>query len=259
MSKKVCEYFEFLECPSELLSEAKIPYFGTENEIEAIISFTWSTYLEKLCSVTVDHSLRNNGKEIITVPLPYKESVQTFSDIRSALELGENPYSHRTSTHVHLNVLSLDLDQLKHLVLLYALFEPVFFAFVGAERKRNIHCVPLNYTLLPRYYREKVSGLLNVWSKYTAFNLLPVKKQGTVEFRHLYGTGDVEVYRKWLQLISELYLFAQDESSTWLKNQLFAGTSYRQMQEAVLPSSLSLDVNKEEQKISLLDVKLAFI
>lgn len=234
-----------------------IPVFGTEYEIEDILDYTPDK--DKFYRVEEDHSLRNNGKEFITTPLSYEHSLQVFKMLHDNLKLGPNPYTPRTSTHVHLNILSLDVEQIKHLVLLYALLEPVFFAYAGEKRKQNIHCVPLNYTLLPKYYHHDIGYLVDHWSKYTAFNLLPIKTQGTVEFRHLGGTGSLEYYTKWLTLIRDLYIFIQNTPPDWLQKQLETGVTQREIQLLVLPTSFPIKPLVDDDKASIIDVKLAFV
>ena len=202
-----------------------------------------------------DGSLRNNGVEFITRPLSYENALKAFNDLHNGLTLGEKPYTSRTSIHVHVNVASLSMEQMKHMLLLYALLEPVFFAVAGETRKHNIHCVPLSFTVLPSIYHKPLPDIIKAWSKYSAFNLMPVKTQGTVEFRHLYGTGDFGVYQKWLTLIKELWDFVYDAPPVALEDMLKTGASPHYIQSTVLPSSKYLYV---DFAASLIDVKLAF-
>ena len=239
---------------------------GTEYEIEDIYKVNLPNFD---CGQDVPHwmgdigaikdgSLRNNGMEFITKPVGYDKALSLFDLLHDKVLVGQNAYTPRTSTHVHVNVASMNQKQLKHLVLLYALFEPVFFAYVGDSRKHNIHCVPLNYTLLPKMYSASVSHLVDGWSKYTAFNMKPVATQGTVEFRHLYGTGDKKVYQQWLSMLRDLWNFAYNEPPTWLHGCLLAGTSPKEMLKQVLPS-IPLHLVDVDFSDSLVDVKLAFV
>jgi hypothetical protein len=255
---KVTDCFEIEIFDKGLLTEP-FAMFGTEYEIENIKNTTFNEFLNQHISVVEDHSLRNNGREFITVPSSYKNSIILFNRLHENLKLGPNPYSSRTSTHVHLNILPLELEQLKHLVLLYAFLEPVFFAYAGEKRKQNIHCVPLNYTMLPKYYNIDVNLLVSQWTKYSAFNLCPVKTQGTVEFRHLGGTGDVSYYTGWLTLIRDLYNFVVVNSNDWLEEQLFNNITQREIQMQVLPTSGTLYPLVDDNRASLIDVKLAFV
>lgn len=258
MSKKV--YGTFVGDTSyPYCIETTKAYFGTEYEIESIKDWVPTAYAANNISITDDGSLRNNGKEFITVPLTFEDSLKAFDELRKSLKLGDDPYSYRTSTHVHLNVLNMTTDKLRHMTLLYALLEPVFFEYAGQSRKQNIHCVPLNYTLLPKYYGMSIEKLIGAWSKYTAFNLVPVKKYGTVEFRHLSGTPHKEVYERWLTMIHELWAFSMENSSIWLRNTLYSGASWEDIRKQVIPSSVNIVPPASETRASLIDVKLAFV
>jgi hypothetical protein len=177
---------------------------GCEFEIESILN--WEN-LGGFVSVEEDHSLRNNGKEFKTPPVGFELALETFRILHDNIKLGPNPFSERTSIHVHVNVRDLSLKDVRNLILTYALLEPLFFEFAGETRKGSIFCVPLSYTYLPSLYKHPITMLLDKWknNKYTAFNLLPITSFGTVEFRHLYGTGDEQVFTTWLTAIKELY------------------------------------------------------
>jgi hypothetical protein len=181
---------------------------GCEFEIEDILSFG---DVEHYTDIVNDGSLRD-GKEFRTHPCTYEKTIELFTRLHSTLKLGKQPFSERTSIHVHVNIRELELPQARQLILLYALFEPLFFEYVGHTRKNSIFCVPLNYTYLPSIYKQSAIHLKEKWHKYTAFNIVPMGPGpeapgfGTVEFRHLYGTNNVEVFQTWLSAIKELYI-----------------------------------------------------
>jgi hypothetical protein len=50
-----------------------------------------------------------------------------------------------------------------------------------------------------------VTYQIQKWHKYTAFNLLPIAKQGTIEFRHLQGTNEKSEVEGWLRTLKQLY------------------------------------------------------
>jgi hypothetical protein len=184
---------------------------GCEYEIESIIDFG-KVADSRAIRIVEDHSLRNGGREFTTAPMLFADQVSMFGFLHSQLKLGEEPFSDRTSIHVHVNVRELTLNEVRQFVLLYALLEPLFFKYVGDVRKGSIFCVPLNWTYLPSLYKLPLPELRNKWHKYTALNISPISTFGTVEFRHMYGTNDIERFRFWLGCLKELYEFV--ESST---------------------------------------------
>jgi hypothetical protein len=207
-----------------------------------------------------DHSLRNNGIEYKTAPLSLKNSLDAFSFLHDRLSLGENPFSERTSIHVHVNVGNLTEHQAKQFVLLYALFEPLFFKFVGQQRQDSIFCVPLTYTYLPTHYSNNFQSLVGKWHKYTAFNILPVKNLGTFEFRHLGGTGDKKRFTKWITSLADFYNFVKASSNFNLLEYLSKDNEIAPLAHEMIPQ-LSMEFSKAQIDAmcydNILDVKLA--
>ncbi len=179
---------------------------GIELEIERSSGFGYSKYFSRVA----DGSLRNEGNEFISLPLRVDtllEQLQEFFQINRDVFVPEC-YSDRTSTHVHMNVQHFTKENVKTLLLYYALVEPLLFDFVGNYRQENIYCVPLNETLLLQDMSKTVSNLFaasgRAWQKYTALNLLPITKYGTVEFRHMHGTNDFNKLSTWINSLSNL-------------------------------------------------------
>jgi len=162
---------------------------------------------------TIDHSLRNDGKEYISIPLRTKQIPYAIEFLKQTLISG-NPFytfSNRCSTHIHLNVRDFTEERLKVFLLLYSIFEKHFFNIAGSKRENNIFCIPLYKT----EELEKINSLLVdvvQWNKYNALNLGCIlgsndnQKIGTVEFRHLYGTLDTDILYPWINSIIELRL-----------------------------------------------------
>lgn len=245
----------------EFESLDKINFFvaGIECEIESVEP---DQHFDNFMS-THDGSLRNDGMEFISKPLDRGTLIHSFKDLHAHIQLyaPEDAFTARTSTHVHINCRTLDLNQTRQLILFYALFEDFFFAMVNQDRRSNIHCVPLTETFLPQLYKYDVYRYVKNWHKYTALNVLPLAKQGSIEFRHLQGTRDDQLLSDWLLVLENLWRLAQRESITtealadqaklkqWWRT-LF-GHSPRIM--ALEPAFDNVIQN------SLLDVKFAFI
>jgi hypothetical protein len=163
-----------------------------------------------------DGSLRNNGCEVITSPIRHKYLRSLLDKVVKTHRLTEDNYSDRTSVHVHVNVQDMTEPQLATLFLTYQSVERLLFSFVGEERENNIFCVPLYQAGIATGFvsetpTEFLRGLRR-WQKYTAFNVIPVSEQGTVEFRHLYGTCDVDTICNWLNLIACLFKYSTSVS-----------------------------------------------
>lgn len=212
---------------------------------------------------TNDGSLRNHGIEYISLPMTRDNLIPEFKKLHASMQHynRDEAFSPRTSTHVHINCRTLTTEQLKNLMLFYALFEEVFFSMVDADRRHNIHCVPLTETYLPINYRKDIIAVVKNWHKYTAFNMLPIIKQGTVEFRHLQGTRDAGLLDEWLTCLQNLWEICQAETITaqnivderqirqWFRD-IFAHSPRVMALEPAVPHMI---------RNSLLDVKFALI
>lgn len=182
---------------------------GLENEIENVhvISNAYQDFYTK----TTDGSLRNNGLEFVSHPIKAKWVPQALDNLFCSIH-SKAEYTSRTSIHVHMNVRTFTTEELKTLIYLYFICEPIFFSFVKPERKENIYCVPLiecpYLQITDQFFYD---GATN-WTKYTAFNVLPVSSKGTVEFRHLHGTNNKEEIINWVNLILYLKLYVKKNS-----------------------------------------------
>jgi hypothetical protein len=197
-------------------------------------------------AVETDGSLRNEGREFISPPLGRDSLVTHFKLIHKNLRhySAYPKFSERTSIHVHVNMLNLTQEQTKSVLFWYAVFEPIFFAMVAHNRRNNIHCVGLDQTIVNESYKRTLPVLTGRWSKYTALNLLPLKSQGTIEFRHMEGHDDAEKFAEWLGVIERLWAYGQTnilkathlEPEELLKafDAIFGGTSVQPLKELVL-------------------------
>lgn len=249
----------FSMVPDTRFLTSKVMLCGIECEIESVDGQqTFPSF-----HTSTDGSLRNNGYEFISKPLTRVETVEAFSFLHDNLDL-EDPsvaFNSRTSTHVHINVLAFTPQQVKTLILLYALYEEFFFLMVEPSRRSNIHCVPLTETYLPSLYKNSPEKLINHWHKYTALNILPVSTQGSVEFRHLQGTNDKTLLSNWLLAIENLWTLSTMVEVTptfLLQEDLLRSVWINIFGHSRVVMNTSTCFNSIIEN-ALLDVKLAFV
>lgn len=234
---------------------------GAELEIETVREYDTYWMENNGVNVEQDGSLRNNGKEFLLPPSDKKQLLDLFTEAQSRITVHGNPYSVRTSTHVHVNCSYFSETQVRDLLYLYAIFEPLAFAFVGDERRENIHCMPLGSTNMPNLYGMAARFIHSKWHKYTALNLMPLNTLGTVEFRHLYGTSDEVVFEAWLNFLEVLWSSAR----TWggfSREHLLDLTKLKEVQSKLLsPEYYSCAKERPTYVLedNLLDIQLAFI
>lgn len=234
---------------------------GAELEIESLIALPSADLAQSGIGVVTDGSLRNNGREFLLPPSTIGKLKGLFKITHRTIQTGPDAFSNRTSIHVHVNCMYSTEQQVKALLYLYAIFEPLAFAYAGPQRRDNIHCMPLVSTHMPNLYASDLPYIAERWHKYTAFNLLPLRELGTVEFRHLYGTNDAVVFNCWLDFISILWESAMKLGS--FRVELLKDlTILRSIQNALMTKEF-ISLCKERPEFiledNLLDVKLAFI
>lgn len=171
-----------------------------------------------LFRVDTDGSLRNNGREAITLPMKAKFVENLLSVFFSKNHITRDNYSDRCSTHVHVNCQDLTIDQVRAIALVYQATERLLFAYIGEERENNIYCIPWYQAGFTTRSMEEM-GVLSTfdvkvrnWIKYTALNLQPLRNYGTIEFRHLRGTCDVKEIVTWLNIISSIVEYGKKHS-----------------------------------------------
>ena len=231
---------------------------GMELEIESLTEIKLPS--NSPIQVVEDHSLRNGGREFLIPPSTPEKAMDYFKQIHGKwITYRKDAFSERTSIHIHVNCMMMEEETIRGFLYLYSIFEPVFFNYAGESRKYNIHCVPLGMTSMPSIYKQQLWDILCTWHKYTAFNMLPLKTLGTIEFRHLSGTNDVSYVAYWLRMINTLWMAAKQLESTSMALDLFFLKGVEL--DLLTPEYFSLTKDKNEFVLeqNLIDVKLAFI
>jgi len=167
-------------------------------------------------SFTSDGSLRGASIEAITKPTYSKFVPHLLEGFYQHFEVKQLNYSERCSTHVHVNCQNLTKHQLRNVCVLYQALERVLFAWIGEEREQNIFCIPwyqcnISNKFVYKFLSDSDSAVRR-WQKYTALNLLPIREQGTIEFRHLEGTCDITRITAWLNIIGSIFKYACEVS-----------------------------------------------
>lgn len=198
-------------------------FVGIEVEVERV--FRTAHVLSYLPDCYVwrnieDGSLRNNGREFVSIPLKGNSILFALDFLKEVLTKEKtcvgHEFSDRTSVHVHVNVRDITPEQVKSLILTYLVVEPLLYAYVGGDRAKNIFCVPLTEaTLTSRLNdimqsnnRDSFRNSIGEWYKYTGFNLLPILEYGTIEFRHMRGTIDPKILGIWINFLLSIKNYA---------------------------------------------------
>jgi len=200
---------------------------GLELETEGITVEPADNYVPGMGG-TEDNSLRRGpgtfAWEYITKPATYSVLMWVLENFFNKAKFTQANYSERCSIHVHANVQDLTIPQLQSVCYLYQLFERVLYSYVGADRDKNIFCVPWHQTTMSYQMLNYMSpnGLpgLKRWQKYTGLNLIPITDKGTIEFRHMPGTCDIARISTWLQLIASLFVYGKNNTVQSIQNEI---------------------------------------
>lgn len=148
-----------------------------------------------------DGSLKDQGVELRSVyPMGGILIDASLKEYESYLKLNPNSvFTHRCSIHVHVNVQDLTVGQLTCIILAYICLEELFFSFVSPIRRNNPYCSALadyidEFTLI--FNGDNYDSF-----KYFALNPGVMQKFGSIEFRHLDGTKDLEKLKTWIRLL----------------------------------------------------------
>ena len=235
---------------------------GIEIEVENI---TNSLHPLAYWDIKADGSLRNNGVELVSVPLQIKQVQLALEHVYNVLTANNKPdFSNRTSVHIHVNCRDLTQNQIYNFILLYALFEKHFYAFAGNKRMNSIFCVPLFRTNQLNVLDNVVYGLSPNWHKYCGINLLPLYQNnvtqgyGTIEFRHLYGTSNQREILEWINDIMCLRKYACEISKDdLLKNikEMNTTSSYISLYSQVFAKGRKVLSNKKDFEECVSNIK----
>ena len=230
------------------LETENCPQYGAKNLNPAVIDTLG-------IKVDNDNSLRGSAFEFITSPMASTCAIPVLEDFFKHTNFNDDNYSDRCSVHVHVNCLGLTTEQLVGLSLLYSIFEEVFFEFVGHDRDSNIYCIPWSHCRhnmeFARQFLIDPTNVARHWQKYTALNLLPLRTQGTVEFRHMHGTADMVKLSQWINMIGGMFQYIVNNSlDDIIKEVLELNTSshYEKFFTQVLPETLAY-TNLYQQKL----------
>lgn len=197
---------------------------GIEVEVENVLRIDPNITLG-FWSIHEDGSLRNNGREFKTSAMPLRYTQPALTQLFNGLNDSVD-FSSRTSIHVHLDVRQLTLSQLYGMSFTYGAVENLLFKFASQERRKNIFCVPISESLgLAGVNKAKnmvsfLSSIEDYWSKYSAYNLLPIANFGTVEFRQMCGTNNVTKLLIWMDMLSRLKIYAYKFHRTEIVKQI---------------------------------------
>lgn len=195
--------------------------FGIEIEVEGAKLPGALVKGAGLWKIVDDGSLRGRfpdqrAEYVLINPVQHKSVKQALEALSSDLAKSELDFSFRTSCHVHVNVQELTDVQLQNFVYAYLLLEEILVNYCGEERVNNRFCLRFRdaeglYETLYDLFSNGVKSLARVNGdqvRYAALNLHAVRKYGSLEFRSMRGTLEVDVLTTWIDALNALRNYA---------------------------------------------------
>ncbi len=214
------DYRSFKES-EELIATSTL--LGVEIELEdcPLETLTESTLY---WHVGYDDSLRgDNAVEVrFTSPLGSFDTVKALRELENFIITSDiTPIiSYRTSTHIHIDIRTLNTKQLLNFILLVIFMEPVLFNYCRQYRSISPFSLPITTkqqsinTTINRSstYTEPETNIIKSILKYfidsvryAGINFASISKFGSVEFRMLEGCYKVDKLLPWINILLSLY------------------------------------------------------
>lgn len=199
--------------PTDLVG-LEFEYEGVENP--NLPSHTYADFF----AYHEETSLKDHGAEYVFAAPLFGSDI--FNAVTWLVEYAvENKWkcTKRTGIHVHLDVRDLEVPQLAGLTILYAALEPILYKWVGDGREASHFCLPLysaddalyrTCTIIRSALMDDEKGSLNAlqqaenYHRYAGFNLHALAKFGSIEFRHLQTTHDLQRIWDWINMLMSL-------------------------------------------------------
>lgn len=165
----------------------------------------------------MDGSLNGNSAEyVLNLPCTRESVGESLSVLDKALKKSHTKVheSERTGVHVHINVQEMTMPQVFSFLILYGVFEDMLINYCGENRSGNLFCLGMkDAEYLPYWIRQccpkKQWGYLpNADVRYGAINLEALKKYGSLEFRAMRGTVDMEILENWTKILLRIKDFS---------------------------------------------------
>lgn len=183
----------------------------------------------------------------------------------------------RTGIHVHLDVRDLSIPQLAGLCIVYGAIEAILYRWVGDGRSSSHFCIPLYVadeallsvcTILKAAFQDEreedgelALNASEAFQRYAGFNLQALFKFGSIEFRHLNTTHDLDRIVDWINIVMSLKAVAfKLPQSDGAVVRMLERMSIQELLEYIFGSELSKKLytehsQEEFEKIGLLSAR----
>lgn len=116
----------------------------------------------------------------------------------------------RAGVHVHMNVQLWTVKQVVTFATIYYILEDLLMKYCGENREGNLFCLRTRdaefvlFRLLRALQERNLRFLKEDVIRYSSLNYCALFKYGSIEFRGMRGTGDLDKIMEWVEIINEL-------------------------------------------------------
>lgn len=143
----------------------------------------------------------------------------------------------RTSIHQHMDFTDYNSDELRCFLTVYCLCENFLYEYAGGDREKLLFCQRVSDTTVPYWLKEfletgESNKLPQAHSRYCGLNLACLPVYGTIEFRHLPLSLDVDYILMWMELLIQLKVFCYTSTGNTAESVLSdfaAGTLFQKV------------------------------
>ena len=149
---------------------------------------------------------------VLKKPIVLEKVMPALKELTELQKTAKINFSFRTSVHVHVNMHELTHPQVLNVIYTYLLLEEPLLSFCGEERKANRFCLRLKDAegLMEDLQKVFIGGEGALFGiapnaiRYASINLEALKKYGSMEFRGMRGTMDVNIIHTWVEILNKI-------------------------------------------------------
>lgn len=157
-----------------------------------------------------DGSLRGESAEyVLRKPLSLEAASKALGELDKAYKECKSSVDNsiRAGVHVHVNVQHMTVNQLINFVVTYLIVEDVLVKWCGKSREGNLFCLRCKdaeawlQSLEVAISTDNLTLLHSDLIRYSSINLKSLCQYGSVEFRAMRGTRDLDKILIWAELL----------------------------------------------------------
>lgn len=167
-----------------------------------------------------DGSLRGGVEYVFRQPETFTTANKRLEDLWDSFEKEKAAldFNERTSIHVHINCLDLTPVQYISFICTYLSIEDLLMKYCGDTRNGNMFCLSASNA---EYLMDIILGLaeqgdkMNFESvrrdnlKYSGLNIAATRDYGSLEFRGMRGTTDLDTIKTWVDSLMAIKEFSK--------------------------------------------------